>query len=80
MSNSFTPADEKALSMYAAYLALVRSLQIQGTLDLPTLMNQLNQAQRRHEQIGETGAAKHLHSLQGDVARLAAIAPPSQQG
>lgn len=79
MKNNFTPADEKALSMYVAYLALVRALQTQGTLDLSILSSQLEQAMRRQEQIGETGAAKHLHSLLGDVARLAMIPPPSQK-
>ncbi|EMH7334430.1 MULTISPECIES: hypothetical protein [Serratia] len=81
MSNNsetdFTPADEKALAGYAAWTALVRALQIQGSLDLSVLSNQLMSASQRYQSLGETGAANYLRAYFDDVQRMAEIAPPN---
>lgn len=75
----FTPADEKALAGYAAWTALVRALQIQGSLDLSVLSNQLIGVSQRYQSLGETGAADYLRAYYDDVQRMIEIEPPMQQ-
>ncbi|MGX5053143.1 hypothetical protein ACWKX9_05710 [Enterobacter asburiae] len=79
MKQKFTQTDEKVLAGYFAWLSLVRSLQAQGSLDLDILYQQLNGAENRLSQIGETGAAGHIHSHMDDVKRLMMIAPPMME-
>lgn len=58
-----SPADEKALALAEAYVALVRALCLGGALEHDALMAQLAGANRRLQQLGETGAAAHLGAL-----------------
>ncbi len=54
---------EKHLALVTAYLALVRTLQQAGVLEVDRLLEQLNAAQRRLGDIGETGAQQALQSV-----------------
>lgn len=60
---SFTPADEKALAMYYAFAALVQTLSADGVLDMDHLFQNLAGATQQLENIGETGAATFLGSM-----------------
>ncbi|EKS6643343.1 hypothetical protein QCD58_002135 [Enterobacter hormaechei] len=79
MSKKFTPADEKVLAEYFAWLSLVRALQVQGVLDPELLLSQLGGAEMRLTQIGETGAAEHIRAHIADVHRLIMTPPHNQQ-
>ncbi|ENW1037633.1 hypothetical protein ACFLB9_004798 [Salmonella enterica] len=58
----YTPTDEKVLAGHFVWLATVKALHIQGSLDLSILAGELQQATQRLLDIGETGAAPHVQS------------------
>ena len=57
------PADEKALAMYYAYAALVKTLHDSGVIDMDHLFQNLSGATGQLSAIGETGAAFYLGSM-----------------
>ncbi|HGA5334527.1 TPA: hypothetical protein ACISYK_000496 [Salmonella enterica subsp. enterica serovar Corvallis] len=73
----FTPTDEKHLALFAAYIALVRALQSNKSLDLSDLIIQLEQAEHRYQIVGETGAALHLGELLIEIKRMRLYEPPT---
>ena len=62
-ADAFTPADEKALALYYAQTALLKTLKESGHLDMDHLFKNLAGATRQLESIGETGAASFLGSV-----------------
>ena len=56
-------ADEKALALYYAYAALVKTLSEAGALDMDHLFSNLAGATKQLERIGETGAASALGAI-----------------
>jgi hypothetical protein len=58
-----TPADEKALAMYYAYVALVKTLHDDGLLNMDHLFQNLAGATTQLRANGETGAASLLGSM-----------------
>ncbi|ECW1082326.1 hypothetical protein F3U23_17525 [Salmonella enterica] len=76
----FTPTDEKQLALFAAYIALVRALQANKSLDPSDLIIQLEQVEHRYQIVGETGAALHLSELLIEIKRMKLCEPPSHSG
>lgn len=62
MENDFG-TNERLLGLLYAYLALVRTLQVNGTLDMDRLLVQVNGAQARLGALGENGAQAALQSI-----------------
>jgi len=61
--NAFTPADEKALALYYAQTALIKTLKDSGNLDMDHFFKNLAGATQQLEAIGETGAASFLGAV-----------------
>lgn len=79
MTTEFTPTDEKVLAGYYAWIALVRTLQNQGVLDMALLNGQLADAIQNLNMHGETGAAEHVESHRKHVERLRKFGPHIQE-
>lgn len=58
-----TTADHKALALSYALKALVRTLAMDGALDMGNLFNNLDGAQRQLARLGETNASALLGSV-----------------
>ena len=58
-----TPADEKVLAMYYAYVALVKTLSESEAIDMDHLFKNLSGATKQLSKIGEVGAASFLGSV-----------------
>lgn len=60
---SITPADEKALALYYAYAALVKTLKESGHVEMDHLFANLAGATQQLQRIGEDGAASCLGAM-----------------
>lgn len=69
-SEPITPADEKALAMYYAYAALVRTLCKNGTLTFDQLLPHLAGANQQLHAMGEIGAAQFLASMAQNLQNI----------
>ncbi|TAL45711.1 MAG: hypothetical protein EPN89_11915 [Methylovulum sp.] len=68
--NNYTPADEKALAMYYAYAALVKTLSDSGHLQMDDLFKNLAGATQQLGSIGETGAAAFLGAMSENLTSI----------
>ena len=63
-------ADERALALYYAYTALVKSLADANVLDRDHLFTNLAGARQQLDRIGETGAAAALGSMAENLTAI----------
>ncbi|EBP9561139.1 hypothetical protein ACDJ30_002808 [Salmonella enterica] len=59
--NDYTPADEKALASMFVWMATIRTLELQGSIDCEKLKNEIIGAQNRLTEVGETGASGYVN-------------------
>jgi hypothetical protein len=65
-----TPADEKALAMYYAYTALVKTLHDDGVLNMDHLFQNLAGATKQLRTIGEHNAAEFLGAMSENLTAI----------